>query len=99
MTPALSSGGSASRSESKAATISSLEKVLTRFSTAEGIYSETLPSETSTQSAGSIYTGGRAAMMKYEIILYWSSEDDAFIAEVPELAGCAADGVRRQEAL
>ena len=54
MTPALSSGGSASRSESKAATISSLEKVLTRFSTAEGIYSETLPSETSTQSAGSI---------------------------------------------
>ena len=38
-------------------------------------------------------------MTKYEIILYWSSEDDAFIAEVPELAGCAADGVTRQEAL
>jgi predicted RNase H-like HicB family nuclease len=36
---------------------------------------------------------------KYEIILYWSSEDDAFIAEVPELAGCAADGATRQEAL
>ena len=34
-----------------------------------------------------------------EIILYWSSEDDAFIAEVPELAGCAADGATRQEAL
>lgn len=29
---------------------------------------------------------------KYEIIIYWSSEDDAFIAEVPELPGCAADG-------
>ena len=29
-------------------------------------------------------------MTKYEIILYWSAEDDAFIAEVPELAGCAA---------
>ena len=38
-------------------------------------------------------------MTKYEIILYWSNEDQAFIAEVPELAGCAADGVTRQEAL
>ena len=38
-------------------------------------------------------------MTKYEIILYWSHEDQAFIAEVPELAGCAADGVTRQEAL
>jgi predicted RNase H-like HicB family nuclease len=38
-------------------------------------------------------------MTKYEVILYWSDEDDAFIAEVPELAGCAADGATRQEAL
>lgn len=38
-------------------------------------------------------------MMKYEIILYWSYEDDAFVAEVPELPGCAADGPTRQEAL
>jgi predicted RNase H-like HicB family nuclease len=38
-------------------------------------------------------------MTKYEIILYWSNEDEAFIAEVPELAGCAADGATRQEAL
>ncbi|HUE21074.1 MAG TPA: type II toxin-antitoxin system HicB family antitoxin [Bryobacteraceae bacterium] len=38
-------------------------------------------------------------MTKYEIILYWSNEDEAFIAEVPELAGCAADGSTRQEAL
>jgi predicted RNase H-like HicB family nuclease len=38
-------------------------------------------------------------MNKYEIILYWSEEDDAFIAEVPELPGCAADGPTRQEAL
>jgi predicted RNase H-like HicB family nuclease len=38
-------------------------------------------------------------MTKYEIILYWSDEDGAFIAEVPELAGCAADGATRQEAL
>jgi predicted RNase H-like HicB family nuclease len=36
---------------------------------------------------------------KYEIILYWSDEDQAFIAEVPELAGCCADGATRQEAL
>jgi predicted RNase H-like HicB family nuclease len=38
-------------------------------------------------------------MTRYEIILYWSSEDEAFIAEVPELAGCAADGATRQEAI
>jgi predicted RNase H-like HicB family nuclease len=36
---------------------------------------------------------------RYEIILYWSDEDDAFIAEVPELPGCAADGETYQEAL
>jgi predicted RNase H-like HicB family nuclease len=29
---------------------------------------------------------------KYEIIIYWSDEDEAFVAEVPELAGCAAHG-------
>lgn len=38
-------------------------------------------------------------MTKYEIILYWSQQDGAFIAEVPELSGCAADGATRQEAL
>jgi predicted RNase H-like HicB family nuclease len=38
-------------------------------------------------------------LTKYEIILYWSDEDNAFIAEVPELPGCAADGPSRQEAL
>ena len=38
-------------------------------------------------------------MTKYEIILYWSDEDAAFIAEVPELPGCVADGPTRQEAL
>ena len=38
-------------------------------------------------------------MTKYEVVLYWSDEDKAFIAEVPELAGCAADGPTRQEAL
>ncbi|HZS57164.1 MAG TPA: type II toxin-antitoxin system HicB family antitoxin [Bryobacteraceae bacterium] len=38
-------------------------------------------------------------MSKYEIILYWSTEDEAFIAEVPELAGCVADGPTRQAAL
>ena len=36
---------------------------------------------------------------RYEIILYWSDEDQAFIAEVPELPGCAADGATYQEAL
>ena len=38
-------------------------------------------------------------MPKYEIILYWSSEDNAYIAEVPELAGCMADGPTAGEAL
>jgi len=36
---------------------------------------------------------------RYEIILYWSDEDEAFVAEVPELAGCAADGPTYAEAL
>ena len=36
---------------------------------------------------------------KYEVILYWSKEDQAFIAEVPELAGCLADGETQKEAL
>jgi predicted RNase H-like HicB family nuclease len=38
-------------------------------------------------------------MFKYEVIIYWSEEDQAFIAEVPELPGCAADGATYQEAL
>jgi len=38
-------------------------------------------------------------MIKYEVIIYWSSEDDAYVAEVPELPGCAADGATYQEAL
>ncbi len=38
-------------------------------------------------------------MSKYEIIIYWSEEDSAFIAEVPELPGCAADGATHKEAL
>ncbi|MFZ3064268.1 MAG: type II toxin-antitoxin system HicB family antitoxin, partial [Nitrospirota bacterium] len=36
---------------------------------------------------------------KYEIIIYWSNEDEAFIAEVPELPGCMAHGKSTEEAL
>lgn len=36
---------------------------------------------------------------KYEIIIYWSSEDNAYVAVVPELAGCMADGKTYHEAL
>jgi predicted RNase H-like HicB family nuclease len=36
---------------------------------------------------------------KYEIIIFWSEEDDAFVAEVPELPGCMADGETYQKAL
>jgi predicted RNase H-like HicB family nuclease len=38
-------------------------------------------------------------MTKYEVIIYWSADDQAFIAEVPELPGCAADGATQQAAL
>jgi predicted RNase H-like HicB family nuclease len=37
--------------------------------------------------------------MKYEVIIYWSDADKAFIAEVPELPGCAADGPTHAAAL
>jgi len=36
---------------------------------------------------------------RYEVIIYWSEEDEAFIAEVPELPGCAADGPTYKDAL
>lgn len=36
---------------------------------------------------------------RYEVIIYWSEEDSAFIAEVPELPGCAADGATYAEAI
>ena len=38
-------------------------------------------------------------MIKYEVIIYWSNDDRSFIAEAPELPGCAADGATYQEAL
>jgi predicted RNase H-like HicB family nuclease len=38
-------------------------------------------------------------MHKYEIIIYWSREDQVFVAEVPELPGCMAHGATQQEAL
>jgi predicted RNase H-like HicB family nuclease len=38
-------------------------------------------------------------MGKYEIIIYWSKEDEVFIAEVPELPGCMADGKTYEETI
>lgn len=38
-------------------------------------------------------------MHKYETIIYWSNEDNCYVAEVPELAGCMADGETMEEAL
>ena len=40
-----------------------------------------------------------ANIFRYEIIIYWSDEDQSFIAEAPELPGCAADGATYQEAI
>ena len=40
-----------------------------------------------------------AGKYRYEVIIYWSGPDQAFIAEVPELPGCAADGATYQEAV
>ena len=40
-----------------------------------------------------------AGKFRYEVIIYWSDQDQAFIAEVPELPGCAADGATYQEAV
>ena len=37
--------------------------------------------------------------IKYELVIYWSEEDRCFIAEVPELPGCAADGNSYEEAV
>ena len=38
-------------------------------------------------------------MEKYEVIIYWSSEDQVFIAEVPELPGCMAHGTNQEDSL
>lgn len=38
-------------------------------------------------------------MIRFEVILYWSDEEEAFVADVPELPGCMADGATYQEAL
>ncbi len=38
-------------------------------------------------------------MIRYEMIVYWSKEDQAYVVEVPELPGCMADGSTYQEAI
>ena len=43
--------------------------------------------------------GGQMPKPKYEVIIYWSDEDSAFIAELPEIPGCAGEGKTYREAL
>lgn len=38
-------------------------------------------------------------MLKYEVVIFWSDEDDVFVTFVPELIGCMAHGETREEAL
>jgi len=38
-------------------------------------------------------------VIRYELIIYWSKDDESFVVEVPELPGCAADGRSYREAL
>ena len=38
-------------------------------------------------------------LIRYELIIYWSEADQAFIVEVPELPGCMADGATYEEAV
>lgn len=62
-----------------------------------GRASQALPGEAG--SGSDFRSKVRWRMSKYEVIIYWSQEDDAFIAEVPQLAGCTAHGASQDEAL
>lgn len=44
-------------------------------------------------------TQGGVTVYRYEMIIYWSDEDERFIVEVPELPGCMADGTTYEEAI
>jgi predicted RNase H-like HicB family nuclease len=48
---------------------------------------------------GRLANGPEVGPLRYDVIIYWSIEDEAFMAEMPELAGCMADGATPQEAL
>ena len=60
---------------------------------------EAVPGTTGTPCHCEAQTGRGKLMYKYEVILYWSHEDDAFVAEVPELPGCMAHGASQEAAL
>lgn len=46
-----------------------------------------------------LWANRKTSKYSYELLVYWRDEDEAFIAEVPELPGCAADGVSYQDVL
>lgn len=66
---------------------------------ADGKNGKTLPGKTGKKLNCQIQTFQFFRMSKFEIIIFWSKEDKRFLAEVPELPGCMADGKTYSEAL
>ncbi len=60
--------------------------------------SESLSSQAGAEGHPSI-SAHHPVTMRYELIIYWSKEDQCFLVEVPELAGCMADGGSYEEAV
>lgn len=52
-----------------------------------------------TKTLEPVMSGAADTSVRYDIIIHWSEVDEAFVAEVPELPGCAADGATYQEAV
>jgi len=79
--------------------IFSREGIEERISAGERCQGQALSGQTGAGRDRQIRPGGKGVMHKYEMIIYWSDEDGAFVVDVPELPGCMAHGDTREEAL